>query len=313
MQIAVLGATGGIGRAIVAELVDRGHHVTAASRSATPDGVTAGAEALQTDLRDPEQAQRACEGAEVVVMAAHVAYSRWRTELGPLFDRGVEASEAAGARLVVVDNLYAYGAPSGVISEATPEAATSVKGRLRAELGRRLLDAHEQGRIRVTIGRFPDYYGPHGANSLLNQLAIEPAVAGKRPRGFVDLDQPRTFSFLPDAARGFATLVEAASADGRVWVLPAAPPVTQREFIRLLSEDLGRELRPGVVTPRMLALAGLFNRELREAREVVPQFDRPYVTDASDFEERFGPVPVTEHRAGIAETVAWIRSRPVRS
>ena len=57
----------------------------------------------------------------------------------------------------------------------------------------------------------------------------------------------------------------------------------------------------------MLWLAGLFNAQRRETREVVPQFDRPYVTDASAFEATFGPIAVTPHHEAIAETVAWLR------
>ena len=307
MKVTVLGATGGIGRNLVAELAGRGHQVTAASRSVTADDVVLGARPVPTDLLDPEQARRACADAEVVVMAAQIPYSRWRQELLPLFDRAVDAAAAGDARLVVVDNLYAYGSPGTPISEATPEAATTRKGRLRAELGRRLLAAHEQGRVRVSIGRFADYYGPSGTNSLIYQIGIRPGVAGRKVRGFIDLDQPHTFAYLPDAARGFATLVESPSADGRVWILPAAPAVTQRELLGLLAEPLGRPLMIGRITPAMLTFAGLFDRELREAREVVPQFDRPYVTDAAAFEATFGPVTLTAHRDAMTATVAWAR------
>ena len=307
MRVTVLGAMGGAGRAVVRELVERGHAVTAASRSVESQRVGPGVRPVVTDLWDADQARQACADAEVVVMAALIPYSRWRDELLPLYDRAVDAAAAAGARLVVVDNLYAYGSPGVPISETTPEAATTRKGRLRAELGRRLLAAHEQGRLRVTIGRFADYYGPYGTNSLVYQIGIKPGVGGKNVRGFIDLDQPHTFVYLPDAARGFASLVEDSSADGRVWILPAAPPVTQRELLGLLAEPLGRRPKIGRVTPAMLALAGVFDRELREAREVVPQFDRPYVTDASAFEAAFGTVVLTPHREAMIETVAWAR------
>ena len=40
------------------------------------------------------------------------------------------------------------------------------------------------------------------------------------------LDQPHTLHFLPDAARGLATLVLDERADGGVWHLPAALPAT---------------------------------------------------------------------------------------
>jgi hypothetical protein len=82
-------------------------------------------------------------------MAAQVPYPRWATELVPLVDAALDAAEVAGARLVMVDNLYAYGSPGVPMRETTPEAATSRKGALRRDIGERLLAAHRAGRVRV--------------------------------------------------------------------------------------------------------------------------------------------------------------------
>jgi len=309
MQITVLGAAGGAGQAIVHELARRDHEVVAASRSAAdhpwPDGVTA----LTTDLTDRDQTLTACRDAAVVVMAAQVPYQRWSAELPGLFDRAADAAAAVGARFVLVDNLYAYGSPGVPMSQATPEMATTRKGRLRAAIGQQLLARHEAGTLRVTIGRFADYYGPFEGNSLVNQLLLQPGVAGKRVRTFIADDQPHTFHYLPDVARGFATLVERPEADGRIWILPAAPATTQATLISHLGDALGHPVRAGRVTPAMLWAMGLFDAQLREAREVVPQFDRPYLIDASAFEAAFGAFEVTPHADAIAATVAWLRAR----
>ncbi|MCC5948443.1 MAG: NAD(P)H-binding protein [Nitriliruptoraceae bacterium] len=309
MHITVLGATGGIGRAIATELVGRGHAVAAASRSAAATSWPTGVQALTTDLRDPASTAAACRDADVVVMAAQVPYTGWATELTPLFDAAVDAASAVEARLVIVDNLYGYGSPGTPLTEDTPQAATTRKGRLRAALGRRMLDAHAQGRCRVSIGRFSDYYGPEGPNSLLYQVGVKPAVAGRRMRTFIAGDQPHTFHYLPDAARGFAVLAERPEADGAAWILPAAPARTQGDLLALLADQLGTTRRPGNVSPAMLWAIGLFDAQMREAREVVAQFDRPYVTDASRFEATFGPLEVTDHRDALAATVAWERAR----
>jgi nucleoside-diphosphate-sugar epimerase len=305
MQVTVFGASGGIGSAIVDELASRGHEVTAASRS-LPAGRFAPEVRLQpTDLRDSAAARAAAAGADVVVMAAQVPYSRWTTELGPLVASALDAAATARARFVMVDNLYAHGAPEHPIAADSPEAATTRKGLLRRDLGRWLLDQHAEGVVPVTIGRFPDYYGPHSANSLVNQMLVLPVAAGKRPRIFIDGDQPHSFHDVRDAARGFATLVERPEADGRVWVLPGAPAITQHGLVELLGELVARDVRPSRISPAMLWLAGLVNRELREAREVVAQFDRPYVTDSGAFEAAFGGFTATPHREALASTLAW--------
>jgi nucleoside-diphosphate-sugar epimerase len=310
MKVTVLGATGGIGRAITRELAARGHDVTAAARSIGSVALPAGATPRPTDLRERDQARAACAGADVVVMAAQIPYTGWATELVPLVDAAADAAATAGARLVMVDNLYAYGSPSTPISEATHEAAASRKGVLRREIGERLLAAHASGRVRVSIGRFSDYYGPDGTNSLVHQLMVAPALAGRTVRTYVDADQPHTFHFLPDAAAGFATLVEHPQADGRVWILPAAPALTQRQLVGLVEDALGRPVRRGHVSRRLLRLLGWVQPQLREAVELTDQWDRPYTVDASAFEAAFGPVETTPHAAAIAATLAAFGGAP---
>ncbi len=311
MRITVFGATGGIGRAITLELAARGHDVTAASRSVASASLPATVRPLPTGLHNRASAEAAARGADVVVMAAQVPYSHWAREFGPLVDAAVDAAASAGARLVMVDNLYAYGSPGTPISGSTPEAATTRKGLLRRDVGRRLLAAHAAGRTTVSIGRFPDYYGPDAANSLVNQLGVQRVVRGKAPQAFIAADQPHSFSYLPDAARAFAILAERPEADGRVWILPCAPALTQRELLGQLAELAGLPAKVRTITPAMLRLAGVFNTELREAREVIAQFDRPYLVDSSEFERAFGHFEVTAHRDALAATLAAARGDAV--
>lgn len=171
-----------------------------------------------------------------------------------------------------------------------------------------MLDAHRSGRIRAAIGRFSDYYGPHGVNSGLYVTSISAGIKGRTMRGLVDLDQPHTYHYLPDAARGFAELVERPDADGRVWLLPAAPPITQRDLLALINAALPRPVKIGTVTPLMLRLAGPFNPMIRETRSVAVQFDRPWEVDASRFVAELGPIELTPHERAVAETMAFFRS-----
>lgn len=311
MNVTVLGATGGIGLATTLELAHRGHRVTAVSRSVTPDQLPATVRARRADLTDAAATHAVCADADVVVMAANLPYADWATSLAPVVTTALDAAIAAGARFVMVDNLYSYGAPDGPITDASPEDGNTRKARVRRDIGRALLAAHAEGRARVTIGRFSDYYGAGGVNTVVGMLGVDRVVAGERPQAFIDADQPHTFAYLPDAARAFATLVEQPEADGRSWILPAADPITQRELLGLICTAAGRPVEIGRITRQMLWLGGLFDAQLREAREQVPQFDRPYVALGRDFDAAFGPFETTSHERAVAETLAG-RSAPRR-
>ena len=53
-------------------------------------------------------------GADVVYFCLNAAnYDRWAEEFPPLQRAVLAGAEAAGARLVVLDNLYAYGPTGG--------------------------------------------------------------------------------------------------------------------------------------------------------------------------------------------------------
>lgn len=306
MNITVLGASGGLGQAITAELALRGHAVTAVNRRG--DAIApAGVRAAAADLYDSASTQRVCAGADVIVLAAMPPYHAWTGNFDRMLDAVLEAVAQVGARLVFVDNLYMYGPADGPMSETSPEHATG-KGALRRAIARRIL---ADARFTSSIGRCSDYCGPGGTNSFLHNLLFEPALAGNPMRVMLAADQPHTFHYLPDAGRGFAALVEQPKADGRLWVLPAAVPITQGEVADIVNSLLPEPVNVTRITPTLLVLGALFSSQAREGRKVAHQFDRPWVVDASAFERLFGPLQVTDHPTAIAKTIEWLRSRDI--
>jgi hypothetical protein len=57
----------------------------------------------------------------------------------------------------------------------------------------------------------------------------------------------------------------------------------------------------------MTRLAGVFVPMIREAGEVLYEFQAPYVVDWSKFGQVFGPFTPTPHAEAVARTVAWFR------
>ncbi len=308
----VLGAGGGIGGAVVSELAARGLAARAVGRTA-PAAVPDGVETLAADLSTPDGARVACEGAAVVYHCAQPPYHRWAQELIPLTDTIAQGAAAAGARLVLADNLYMYGPVEGPMREDTPQRPVGTKGRIRAEMAARLLEAHEAGRLAVAIGRASDYYGPGGPDSAAGAIIFRPAVRGKRARWIGSLDAPHTLCYLPDIGRGLVTLGESPEALGQVWHLPAAEPLTGRQFLELVFEAAGHRPRIGRIPLPLLRLGGMFSPLVGELRETYYQFDRPFVSDASKYGRTFGPLPPTSHREGVAATAAWFRRRDAGS
>jgi nucleoside-diphosphate-sugar epimerase len=305
---AVLGAAGGTGSAVVRELAARGPQVRAVTRRGAADAPE-GVEQVAADVGTAEGARRACEGAAVVYHCAQPPYTKWAELFPPMTSAVLEGAAAAGAKLVFADNLYVYGPPDGPMTEETPQRAPGKKGRTRVEMANAVLGAHADGKVRATIGRASDYYGPRGTTSTVGDNLMKPAVQGKRTRWLGSLDQPHTLNYLEDMARALVTLGERDEADGEVWHLPAAEPLTGRQFLTLVFEAAGHPPKIGVASRPAIKVLGLFNPLVRELNETLYQFERPFVSDASKFERAFGAFAPTPHPEAVRRTVEWFRSR----
>jgi nucleoside-diphosphate-sugar epimerase len=165
------------------------------------------------------------------------------------------------------------------------------------------------GTLQVAIGRSSDYYGPGGANSVVGDVLFGAAAEGKRARWLGRLDVPHSLNYLPDVARALVTLGARPEALGEVWHLPAAEPLTGRAFVGLIAAALGRPVKVTATSRLALRVAGVFDPRARESAEMLYQWERPFVLDASKFQRAFGPLEPTPHRQAVATTVAWFRER----
>ena len=77
----VLGATGGIGGAVVDELLRRQRRVRAVSRHGITSDRGGGIEVVTADVADADGALKACRGAAVVYHVAQPSYPKWSREV----------------------------------------------------------------------------------------------------------------------------------------------------------------------------------------------------------------------------------------
>ncbi|MBW8480980.1 NAD(P)-dependent oxidoreductase [Actinomadura parmotrematis] len=141
MRLTVIGATGGIGKEVVRQALERGHEVTAAVRD--PDGLPAGlrerAEVVRADVLDPDALAPLVKGRDAVISALGT-----RT-------RGPDTIQADGARSEVaamtaagVRRLLLVGAAGAVDDPADgPFTRYAVKPLLQRILRDNFLDLAE--------------------------------------------------------------------------------------------------------------------------------------------------------------------------
>lgn len=305
-ELHVIFGSGQVGRPLAQLLLDAGKQVQIVKRS--PGGAPTGAEVLQGDAADSAFCAQAAHGAATVYHCMNPPYdAKLWAELVPRYMENLIAATArAGARLVVLDNVYMLGRPNGQpLDEDTPPNPCSRKGEIRARAAERLFTAHLNGDVLATTGRASDFYGPGGTLTYLGDPFWPAALAGKRVMTPFNPDQIHTYHYIPDVAAGLMTLGCAdASAYGRPWMLPCAPAETTRQLVNRMARALGREIKLATVPRWILKAMGLFMPLIRELNEMGYQWDEPFVISDQRFRERFGQGPTGVEEAATA-TVAW--------
>ena len=303
--------TGPLGRSTARTLLEHGQHVRMVNRSGKAEGLP-GIEIIKGDANDLEFTRNITQGIGTVYQCAQPAYHQWPVNFPRLQASILEGATANGARLVIADNLYMYGPPNGQpLREDHPYNTQTKKGLVRAEMARTALEAHKSGKARVALVRGSNFFGPE--DPTMSELIFRPALQGKAANLLGRLDQAHTFTYAPDFGRALATLgmvdsVLEEKTFGRAWHVPSPAAVTQAEFMRLLEVQLGRKVKSQVAGAMILRILGLFNPSMREAIEMLYEWNQPFEMDSSDFQHTFGikPTPLEE---AIQTTLEWNRQQ----
>ena len=213
-------------------------------------------------------------------------------------DNILEGAMERHANVLFPGNVYVYRRFQRIpATEDHPQAATTKKGKLRIGLERKLMDEHRNGKVKVVIPRFPDYYGPNVTNNLMKPIFMA-TISGEKASWIGNLD-------IDDAAGACTMLGETASSYGEVWHVPGAGPITGREFIDLAFKAAGKKPDIGVLSEHTIWEAGQLDAEVRELIEMMYEFEEPLVLDGNKFSAKFPSFKYTTHEEGIKKAIHW--------
>lgn len=269
--------------------------------------VAEGVEVVSGDATNRNFCVQASEGATAVYHCMNPAYSSrlWARVVPRLMENLIAAASSTSARLVVLDNLYMYGRPSGTIDEHTPFEPVSRKGEIRADASHTLLSAMSKGDVGAAIARASDFFGPGGLSTHFGDRFWKAALAGKTAQTIFDPDTPHSYNYIPDVAEGLAAIgLSEDDVLGRTWMLPACLSGPTRDLVRHFSKALGREIQVARMPGLLVKALGLVMPIVREVDEMTYQWDVPFLVDDRPFRKRFAFEPTPPDRAARA-TVEW--------
>jgi nucleoside-diphosphate-sugar epimerase len=297
MRIAVTGATGFIGRHVVAHLRSRGDEVIEVGRPLQRAAVS-----------------KAIAGAETLVhVAGVVSASRDADYIAVNVDATAAVAEATReceARLVHISSLAAAGpaGPQAPRSEGDPPAPMTAYGRSKLE-GERVVAAIPG--LRWTVLRPGVVYGP-GDRALLPLFVL--ASRGVLPN-IGRASAAYTFVYIADLVRAIASAVDR-GASGDVLFVGHSKPVTTRALLDGVRNAVGRGAMIVPVPWAVLKLVALLGDVGGAVRgKPLPMNSRRYAELTTDgfvcrvdrLRDRLGVVATVGLDEGLAEAAAWYR------
>jgi 6-phosphogluconate dehydrogenase (decarboxylating) len=79
---------------------------------------------------------------------------------------------------------------------------------------------------------------------------------------------------------------------------------------KLIFEDVsGKKQSMMCVGRKMMFLAGLFNKDLKEMREMLYLREDPVILDGTKYEKEIGKIPKTSYETGIKETFHFLKNK----
>ena len=153
-----------------------------------------------------------------------------------------------------------------------------------------------------------DFYGPRVREAHAGERMVPTILAGKPMRVLGALDQPHSFTFVPDLAAAMIAAARDRTLWNRFLLAPTAPgahPASAGGGVR------GGRWRAGAQARRHPGVAAAHGRgrapATRELAETAYQFTAPFVLDSTASEARLGLDP-TPLDIGVRETVRWWRA-----
>lgn len=315
MRTVVTGSSGLLGSAVAHRLVQQGHDVVGLDLRPLPDVPYRQQDA---DLSRPGDWERLLDGADLVVHTAakvgEVGDPREFARLNvDLTGHVVRASRDAG-RLVHFSSIVVHGRDfADGVDETGPVRPTGnpyTDTKIASE--HLVLAAHAAGRVRATVVRPGDVYGPRS-----QPWTVRP-VAMLRAGQFALVDGDRGVLspvHVDDVARGAVLAGTVDGAAGQVLHLSSDGGVAPRAFFGHYARMTGVRLRS--VPPRLAAAAApVVGAAFRLLHRDPPLSDRTleYVTHPGSYsvaaaERVLGWRPEVGLDEGMAGTEAWLREQ----
>jgi len=305
----VIGASGGMGYALVNELVSRNIKVKAFARNKEKlvelFQHDKNVEIISGDAFNEQEMMKASNDVDVIFHAISFPYQDWEKKHNRCLDMVIKIAEKQGAKIALVDNIYAYGRQStNRITEEGRKEPQTKKGKIRLAMENKLKESN----VPSLIVHLPDLYGPNAENTILYET-LKNVAQGKKANFVGNMQVKREFLYTVDGAKAMVELASRDAAYNQNWNVPAIHPITGDELIKILREITGYKKGIRTISKGMIRFIGVFSPSMKEVVEILYLTEKPVILSGEKYEKEIGTLPHTAYRVGLEETIVWMNKR----
>lgn len=301
----ILGANGIIGEELAKEL-HRNYSSDIKLVGRNPKKVNNSDLLAKADLLKPEEVDQVLKNTNIAYLTVGLPYDSniWLRDWKPIMQNVINACKKNNCKLVYFDNTYAYSQDSKTQTETSPFTSKGKKGIAKKQTAELLLKEIASNSIEAVICRAPEFYGPGKTKSITNTLIFENLKKENPPKIFLNDNVLRTLIYTPDASKAMALIANTADTYGQTWHLPCDDNrLTYKQFINEISNQLNREINYKVLSSFILKIVAIFNKNVRETKELFPRYKIDNIFDSSKFKHRFPDFKTTTYKEGIQKII----------
>ncbi|MCE7736325.1 MAG: NAD-dependent epimerase/dehydratase family protein [Candidatus Heimdallarchaeota archaeon] len=310
-SVAVLGASGVLGKAVVDELLKNNFSVKILVRdiekykSLYPNEKLSGrVNVVQGDLDTNQSLATVLEFVDTIFVCFSTEFHKWGSDMIRWIDRIADLAVALEARIVYPGCSHNFGIKSELLTEDHQQDSHTELGQLKIAVETRLYRAAQDG-AQLTIVRLPDVYGPADFNSMIGNV-FATAVNNKMSRWRGNIDIKHEFIYSIDAAKA---LIMAGSTDvGRDRVFHFSGVIIHvEELIKLIHNVSKSTIQPNIqlISKARDILYGLFSSKYRFYKEIRYLNENENFLSGKLFNKELGEIELTPFDDSIRETIEW--------
>lgn len=284
----VTGASGFIGRRLVAALVSQGVSVVALVRDADRARRAGfdGPVFRSGDVTNAGSVRGSCEGVDVVFHLASQAEGAGRPRVDDDAHRRVtvggteillaEAARAAVQRFVFVSSVKAMGeGTAACLDESAPCKPVSAYGRAKHEAEQLILGQNRSMAMRTCVLRLPLVYGPNPNGNVMRMIA---AIDRGRFPPLPETGNRRSLVHVEDVVRALSLVSAHAAASGKVYLVTDGQTYSTRDIYVAICKALGKSIPRWTLPASVLTAGG----RIGDAVEMVLRRTAPFNSGAVD-------------------------------